>query len=105
MKVLVEGVQRARINEFTEKSEYVEVEVIRIDENIKVTADVKALMRSIETTFEQYVKLNQKIPWSRYLPLPTSRNRISLQTPSLRILPLPRRTSRISSTPTIRRID
>ncbi|QPJ61515.1 MAG: endopeptidase La [Candidatus Nitronauta litoralis] len=62
MKVLVEGVQRARINEFTEKSEYVEVEVIRIDENIKVTADVKALMRSIETTFEQYVKLNQKIP-------------------------------------------
>ncbi len=62
MKVLVEGVQRARINNFTERSEYVEVEVTRIDENIKVTADVKALMRSIETTFEQYVKLNQKIP-------------------------------------------
>ena len=62
MKVLVEGVQRARINEFTDKSEYVEVEVNRIDENIKVTADVKALMRSIDTTFEEYVKLNQKIP-------------------------------------------
>ncbi len=62
MKVLIEGVQRARISEFTKSGDYLEVEVIRIDENIQVTPDVKGLMRSIETTFEQYVKLNQKIP-------------------------------------------
>ena len=62
MKVLVEGVQRARISEFVANPDFLEVEVIRIDENIQVTPDVKGLMRSIETTFEQYVKLNQKIP-------------------------------------------
>ncbi|CAI2717150.1 endopeptidase La [Nitrospina watsonii] len=62
MKVLVEGVQRGRIISFQESSSYHEVEVVRIEENIQVIADVKALMRSIENLFEQYVKLNQKIP-------------------------------------------
>ena len=62
MKVLVEGVQRGRIHQFTPEKAFLEVEVTRIDEHIQVTPDVKALMRSIESTFEQYVKLNQKIP-------------------------------------------
>jgi len=62
MKVLVEGVQRGRIISFQENPSYHEVEVVKIEENIQVIPDVKALMRSIENLFEQYVKLNQKIP-------------------------------------------
>lgn len=58
----MEGVQRGRTNQFLDNLEFHEVEVIRIDEHIQVTPDVKALMRSIESLFEQYVKLNQKIP-------------------------------------------
>jgi ATP-dependent Lon protease len=62
MKVLVEGLQRGRIETFKENPDYFEVEVNRIHENDQLTADVKAMMRSVGTVFEQYVKLNQKIP-------------------------------------------
>ncbi len=62
MKVLVEGIQRGRINAFVENPEFFEVEVVKIQENTQVTPDVKALMRSVGNIFEQYVKLNQKIP-------------------------------------------
>ncbi len=62
MKVLVEGVQRGRINSFLTNPDFFEVEVIKIQENTQSSNDVKALMRSVATVFEQYVKLNQKIP-------------------------------------------
>jgi ATP-dependent Lon protease len=62
MKVLVEGLQRGRIETFKENLDYFEVEVNRIHENDQLTPDVKAMMRSVATVFEQYVKLNQKIP-------------------------------------------
>ncbi len=62
MKVLVEGMQRGRIIAFEENADYLEVEVVRIEENMQVTPELKALMRSIEGQFEQYAKLNQKIP-------------------------------------------
>ena len=62
MKVLVEGMQRGRIIGFEENPNYYEVEVARIEENTQVTPELKALMRSIEGQFEQYAKLNQKIP-------------------------------------------
>ncbi len=62
MKVLVEGLQRGRIESFTKNPDYFEVEISRIHENDQLTPEVKALMRSVGTLFEQYVKLNQKIP-------------------------------------------
>ncbi len=62
MKVLVEGMQRGRIIGFEDNPDYYEVEVVRIEENMQVTPELKALMRSIEGQFEQYAKLNQKIP-------------------------------------------
>ena len=62
MKVLVEGMQRGRIIGFEDTTDFYEVEVARIEENVQVTPELKALMRSIESQFEQYAKLNQKIP-------------------------------------------
>jgi len=62
MKVLVEGIQRGRINAFTENPDFYQVEVIKIHENTQLTADIKALIRGVGNVFEQYVKLNQKIP-------------------------------------------
>ena len=62
MKVLVEGLQRGRIESFIDNPDYFEVEVSRIHENDQLTPDVKAMMRSVGTVFDQYVKLNQKIP-------------------------------------------
>jgi ATP-dependent Lon protease len=62
MKVLVEGIQRGRINAFTENPDFYQVEVVKIHENTQLTADIKALIRGVGNVFEQYVKLNQKIP-------------------------------------------
>ncbi len=62
MKILVEGVQRGRIQQFNKGADYYEVEVVRIQENEEVTPSIKALIRSVGNVFEQYVKLNQKIP-------------------------------------------
>jgi ATP-dependent Lon protease len=62
MKILVEGLQRGRIVKHLDNRSMCEVEVTRIEESVQVTPDVKALMRGIGNLFEQYVKLNQKIP-------------------------------------------
>jgi len=62
MKVLVEGIQRGRINAFIENPDFYQVEVVKIHENTQLTADIKALIRGVGNVFEQYVKLNQKIP-------------------------------------------
>ena len=62
VKVLVEGGDRTRAVEFTEVDEcFMAVpEVLPIDELSGEESDV--LMRTVLTTFEQYVKLNNKIP-------------------------------------------
>ena len=46
MKILVEGVQRGRIQKFNKNSNYYEVEVVRIQENEQTTPSTKALIRS-----------------------------------------------------------
>jgi ATP-dependent Lon protease len=62
VKVLVEGKSRVRIQRFTETEEYFacEAEVITEDEGVDV--DAEALVRTIHATFENYVKLNKKVP-------------------------------------------
>ena len=62
MKVLVEGLQRGRIINFNGNPDFYQVEIERVQENEQVTPDLKALIRSVGNVFEQYVKLNQKIP-------------------------------------------
>lgn len=62
LKILVEGTTRVRINRFTKIDEYFEVECTRILTEDKKTIELQALMRNIISLFEQYVKLNKKIP-------------------------------------------
>ena len=62
IKALVEGLQRGRIINFSQNTDFYQVEVERIQENEQVTPELKALMRSVSNAFGQYVKLNQKIP-------------------------------------------
>ncbi len=61
VKVLVEGVQRAKISGFVETEECFAAHADLIDEPIN-DAEIKALMRSVFSQFDQYVKLNKKIP-------------------------------------------
>ena len=62
IKVLIEGLQRGRIINFSQNKDFYQVEIERVQENEQVTTELKGLMRSVSNVFEQYVKLNQKIP-------------------------------------------
>ncbi len=64
VKVLVEGVQRARILHLEQRDEYLaaEFEPIAADEGNPGGSETDAVMRATVATFEQYVKLNKKVP-------------------------------------------
>ncbi|ACG74645.1 ATP-dependent protease La [Anaeromyxobacter sp. K] len=62
VKVLVEGKQRARVRRFLESDKFLVVEAEDIEEESERTVELEALMRSVHSTFEAYVKLNKRIP-------------------------------------------
>jgi ATP-dependent Lon protease len=63
VKVLVEGARRALIKGFTESDTYFSAEVSLIEEpDLPEERELEVLMRSLFTLFEQYVKLNKKVP-------------------------------------------
>ena len=62
VKVLVEGKGRARIKDFVPHSDYFLCEVDEVVEAVEMTPEIEALMRQLQTTFESYVKLDQRIP-------------------------------------------
>jgi len=62
VKVLVEGGHRARILRFTENDNFFQAEAAVIDEKTGTAEELEALGRSVIGEFEQYIKLNKKIP-------------------------------------------
>jgi ATP-dependent Lon protease len=61
VKVLVEGKKRCRIDKFLPNEDYFLCEVETVDEVSSSTVEIEALMRSVQSTFETYVKLNKRI--------------------------------------------
>jgi len=62
VKVLVEGGQRARIDGYADNEEFFQASATLIDEDEGDTQEQEALTRSVISQFEQYIKLNKKIP-------------------------------------------
>jgi len=62
VKVLVEGAQRARITEIQDTDTHFTSVLVPISPDLAVSAETEALRRAIVGQFEQYVKLNKKIP-------------------------------------------
>ncbi len=62
VKVLVEGVHRAKVSEFIETSDCFAAKAERIEHSPHDDSETQALMRTVFTQFDQYVKLNKKIP-------------------------------------------
>ena len=62
VKVLVEGKRRAKITKFVPTGEFLMVECEDIKETGDNSVELEALMRSVQATFENYVKLNKRIP-------------------------------------------
>ncbi|MBF0168226.1 MAG: endopeptidase La [Alphaproteobacteria bacterium] len=62
VKVLVEGGKRARIQSFSENENFFEAYAQILDEKQGEPQEIEGLSRSVVGQFEQYIKLNKKIP-------------------------------------------
>ena len=61
VKTLVEAKRRAKITNYLPETGFFMVEVERIREHYEPSAKVEALIRSIQSTFESYAKVNEKV--------------------------------------------
>ena len=62
VRVLVEGKARARLDELSEDGAYLSASVDPVDDAAAEGTEVEALMRSVVGQFENYAKLNKKLP-------------------------------------------
>ncbi|OYQ33391.1 endopeptidase La [Niveispirillum lacus] len=62
VKVLVEGGKRASITKFGDNEEFFQAYAELIDEKVGEAQELEALSRAAVSQFEQYIKLNKKIP-------------------------------------------
>jgi ATP-dependent Lon protease len=62
VKVLVEGKRRAKIRRFVSSEAFFLTEVEEVEEVVERNVELEALVRSVQSTFEAYVKLNKRIP-------------------------------------------
>ncbi|HXL03463.1 MAG TPA: endopeptidase La [Bacillota bacterium] len=62
IRVLVEGIERARILEYTKVEPFYKVRIQDLAAPERMTKELEALMRSALTYFESYIRLGKKIP-------------------------------------------
>lgn len=62
VKVLVEGSRRARIRSFTRTESFFQADTEPVEDDPGGEKDLEALARSVIGQFEQYIKLNKKVP-------------------------------------------
>ncbi|MFX9011990.1 LON peptidase substrate-binding domain-containing protein, partial [Acinetobacter baumannii] len=62
VKVLIEGAQRAEIQVIEDLTTHFSCRVKTIEVGADNSPEIEALRRAIVTQFDQYVKLNKKIP-------------------------------------------
>ncbi|MER0217220.1 MAG: endopeptidase La [Nitrosomonas sp.] len=62
VKVLVEGNHRARIQELVDSETHYSGKAVQVRSDTTENPEVEAMRRAILTQFDQYVKLNKKIP-------------------------------------------
>jgi ATP-dependent Lon protease len=62
VRVLVEGAKRAKLVDLVERDGFVAAEIEEIEDHPAEGAEVQALMRSVVEQFENYAKLNKRLP-------------------------------------------
>ena len=62
VRVLVEGARRAKLVDLVEQDGFVTAEIEEIDDNVAEGPEVQALMRSVVEQFDNYAKLNKRLP-------------------------------------------
>src|SRR6201997_5061819 len=61
VKVLVEGLERARVEKYSDRADYYEATAVALADTDANSVEAEALARSVVSDFESYVKLNKKI--------------------------------------------
>ncbi|MFA6169836.1 MAG: endopeptidase La [Candidatus Margulisiibacteriota bacterium] len=61
-KVLVEGICRVKVEKYVAEAPYFRVMISRIPEPDEITPETEVLVRNVIKQFEEYVKLNRRIP-------------------------------------------
>ena len=62
VKVLVEGLERAKISHFTDNKDFFEAYIDHVPNKNLLDKEIDALSRTAMSQFESYVKLNRKVP-------------------------------------------
>src|SRR5690348_8533339 len=62
VRVLVEGARRAKLVDLVERDGFVAAEIEEIDDLVADGPEVQALMRSVIEQFDNYAKLNKRLP-------------------------------------------
>ncbi len=62
IRVLVEGLTRVKMEEFTQDEPFFEVRVSEVNEQEEHSKETEALMRLVHEEFQKHVKMNKKIP-------------------------------------------
>jgi ATP-dependent Lon protease len=62
VRVLVEGVKRARLVNLVPQDGYTAAEIEEVDDEVAVGPEAQALMRSVIDQFDNYTKLNKRLP-------------------------------------------
>jgi ATP-dependent Lon protease len=62
VKVLVEGLQRANTHSISDNGEYFVADLTPVPPEAETKPEIEALRRAVTQQFDQYVKLNKKIP-------------------------------------------
>ncbi|MGB8601986.1 MAG: endopeptidase La [Rhizomicrobium sp.] len=62
VRVLVEGKSRARVTGFDPRTDFFQAQIETLSENVGEQRETEALVRTVKTNFEQYIKLNKKVP-------------------------------------------
>jgi len=62
VRVLVEGKSRARVASFSPRTDFFQAKIERLTDHGGDTKETEALIRTVKTNFENYIKLNKKIP-------------------------------------------
>lgn len=62
VKVLVEGVTRMNVLAYQDDGQYMDATAEPLVESLNYTPELEAMLRTVVSEFEQYIKMNRKIP-------------------------------------------
>lgn len=61
IRVLVEGIQRAKVVNLVEELPYFRVDVDIFEDSLEITKEIRALMRSVIGSFERYISISNRV--------------------------------------------